>query len=213
MICAALLIGVAVVLAVCVARSSSHDAALESPRRWLVLPDEAPQGPVLALPTPAPARPALPVVAVTYPAWSGADQSWRAEKPFRPWFRGAVPYAATVAFGAVSLDLSALGLGVPEIFPTHLPVHHDDKPHGHAGHDRAVGFEGESIAVWAPAHAGLEHRGLEHTGLAHTGLTSDLFDTHHATDVGFLQPLAWDQPDFIVPSWQRPHEASHDWWA
>lgn len=197
MIWVALLIGATVLFSAWLSRSPSDEAAFSHPRNWLVLPDEPSPAPPTALLAPA-ARPALPVVAVAYASWSGSDEGWRAEKPFRPWYRSPAPYAAAVAFGAMSLDLTALGMGVPEIFPTHLPIHHDDRSHDRHEQDHAAGLGRESFAAWTPEHP---------------DPLAGLFDTHHAADAGFPHPPAWDQADFIAPSWDRPHEAGHDWWA
>jgi hypothetical protein len=177
MIWAALLIGVTVFLAIRTARRPSDARASGGPRHWLVLPDE-PRTKPLALP-------ALPAVVVSYPAWSASDQSWRADKPFQAWFRSPAPHAVAAAMGAVSLDLTALALGVPEIAPTHLPLH--DR---HGDHDL-------SDAVWSASDT-----------------MPALFGTSHADPGGFGVGLAaWDPSDFIVPSWERSPEASHDWWA
>jgi len=181
MIWAALLIGTTVLLAISTARPKS---ARLQPRDWLVLPDE-PQPAVLALPRAAAVRPMLPALAVVFPSWSAADEGWRTEKPLKPWFRSPAPYAVTVAMGAVSLDLTALGLGVPEIAPTHRPYHDHGPDHAPAD------------AIWFP---------LEHAA------TDALFDTAAAKGFG-LDLAVWDQSDLIAPSWERPHEASHDWWA
>jgi hypothetical protein len=67
-----------------------------------------------------PVRSSLPAVIVAYPAWSVPSQGWRAEKPLKPWFRSMAPYAVVAAFGATSIDLTALGLGVPELTSPHL---------------------------------------------------------------------------------------------
>lgn len=187
MIWAALLIGATVLLAIWVGRAAPSRAAVGAPRNWLVLPEPRPG---LALALPKPACSTLPALAVIYPAWSAANEdsheAWRAEKPMRPWFRGAAPYAVAMALGAISLDLSAAGLGVPEIFPTHLPVHHERQIHGHGhGNDPAGLALDRSFGAWTPDHA---------AALAGEG-------------------VAWAKPDFVMPSWDRPHDHGHDWWA
>ena len=177
MIWAALLIGVTVFLAIRTAGGASGACVSASPRHWLVLPDEPRAKP--------PALPALPAVEVIYPTWTASGEAWRAEKPFQPWFRSPAPFAVAAAMGAVSLDLTALGMGVPEIVPTHLPLH--DR---HQDHDF-------SDAIWTPP-----------------ATTASLFETAHADHAGFgIDLAALGQSDFIVPAWGRPHEASHDWWA
>jgi hypothetical protein len=174
MIWAALLIGATVFLAVSIIRAPTEGAGT---RHWLVLPDEPPAKPA--------ALPALPAIPVIRPAWSSSDESWRADKPLKPWFQSPGSYAADVAFGAISLDLTALGLGVPEIMPTHWPVH--DRP-DHAD------------AVWPAAPP-------EPTHAAHDGFGLDLAAWDQSD---FIVP-SWDRSDFIVPSWE--HAPSHDWWA
>ncbi|MGZ3278039.1 MAG: hypothetical protein ACXWKT_07965 [Caulobacteraceae bacterium] len=145
---------------------------------------------VLALPRAAADRPSLPALAVAYPSWSGSDESWRAEKPFRPWFRGPAPFAVAAAMGAVSLDMTALGLGVSEIFPTHLPAQHHEAAHGHAGRGQAAAMHPDSVDL------------------------SALFAASHAADPGYaVDHPAIGQSDFIAPSWERPHQPSHDWMA
>lgn len=176
---AALLIGATVLLAVWAARPGSGACARIDPRDWLVLPDEPPS-PALALPEVAPVRSTLPVLAVVFPSWTASNEGWRAEKPLQPWFRSPAPCAVACVMGAVSLDLTALGLGVPEIMPTHLP-HHDRS-----------GEHGSSDAIRFP---------FDHASDA-------LFETGAGIDLA-----AWDRSDFIAPSWARPYEASHDWWA
>jgi hypothetical protein len=118
MIWAALFIGLTVLLAVRTARPQGGAFAPGSPRQWLVLPDEPSLVPVLDLPQAIPGRAGLPAVAVTYANWSAPSQAWRAEKPLTPWFRHLAPYVVVAAFGATSVDLTALGLGVPEIVAT-----------------------------------------------------------------------------------------------
>ena len=184
MIWAALSIGLTVLLAVWTARPRPSEAGLDALRRWLVLPDEPSLIP--ALPTPVTVRPTLPALAVAYPMWSASTQGWRAEKPLTPWFRRPAPYAVASVFGAVSLDLTALGLGVPEIVADHS---HDGQP---AAHD-------------TPAY-GL---GLER--LAGIDLSA-LFETSHDSIFG-MESIAWDQADAIPPTWQLAHQPSHDWWA
>jgi hypothetical protein len=120
MIWAALSIVLTVLLAVWTARPRARAFALGSPAHWLVLPDEPLPAPASALPCLISVRSTLPAVVVAYPAWSASSQGWRADKPLKPWFRSMAPYAVVAAFGAVSLDLSGLGLGVPEIAPAHL---------------------------------------------------------------------------------------------
>lgn len=191
MVWAALSIGVTILLAIWTVRPRPNEFALEAPRRWLVLPDERLPVHALALPSVIAVRPALPVPAVRYRAWSVPNQSWRPEKPLQPWFRRPTPYAVAAVFGAVSLDLTALGLGVPEIVPTHLPLH-DQPPAHELG---AVGFALDRLVE---------------PGL--TGLTATLFDTFHEGASG-LDAFAWGQSDALTPPWQRPHEASQDWWA
>jgi hypothetical protein len=188
MIWVALLIGVTILFSARLGRSPMRDAAFSHPRHWLVLPDEPP---------PVPPR-ALPVLVAARASWSGRDESWRADRPFRPWLQNPVPYAAAVAFGAVSLDLSALGMDVPEIFPTDLPVHHDDASHHAAAPDHPAGFGLESFEVWAPGPP---------------DPLAGLFDTHHPGDAGVLHAAAWDPSAVVAPSWAPPHEAGHGWWA
>jgi hypothetical protein len=167
MIWAALLIGVTVFLAIRSIRTPIDGGAHGGPRDWLVLPDE-PRTKAVVLP-------ALPAVEVIYPTWTAcSDESWRAEKPLHPWFRSPAPYAVAAAFGAVSLDLTALGLGVPEIVPTHRPLH----DHGQ-DHHLSDGFR--FPAEPAPA--------LFETAADHGGFGLDL--------------VAWDKSDFIVPSWDH----------
>lgn len=173
MIWAAVLLGATVFLSLCAARRPRNDV---QPRRWLVLPDEPrPQ---------AAALPALPAIAVIHPAWRASGESWRADKPLKPWFRAAAPYATALAVGALSLDLTALGLGVPEIFPTHQPVHHHAVDHDPRG------------GAW-PGSDGIV-------------IPEALFDSPRHAGFG-MDLAAWDQSDFIVPSWD--HAPSHDWWA
>jgi hypothetical protein len=179
MIWVALLIGATVLLAIASGRRAPADAALGAPRNWLVLPDEPARGGALALL--APAASTLPALAILQPVWTAVPaQSWRTDKPVRPWFRGPAPYAVAMALGAISLDLTAAGLGVPEIFPTHLSAHHQ-----HA----------------APALADPDHG----AGAMFGGFVADAAPSAEA--------IAWLQPDFIAPSWERPHEHGHDWWA
>ena len=186
MIWAALSIGLTVLLAVWTARPRRREDGLASPLRWLVLTDEPSRLPVISLPQAILVRPALPALAVAYPIWSASTQGWRAEKPLTPWFRRPAPYAVAAAFGAVSLDLSALGLGVPEIVASHL-------------------FDGQP-ATHEPASSGL---GFEHWADADL---SALFGSSH--DAVFApDSVAWDQSDVMTPAWQRPPELSHDWWA
>ena len=84
------------------------------------------------------------------------------------------------------LDLSALGMGVPEIVPTHL---RDGHP---ASHDHsAVGFGFERLA---------------------DADFSALFETSATTLFG-RDSVAWDQPDFMAPAWRLPHQPGHDWWV
>ena len=137
MIWAALSIGLTVLLAVWTARPQASASAFGSPSRWLVLPDEPFAVAASALPEAAPVRSSLPAVIVTYPAWSASSQVWRAEKPLKPWFRSMAPYAVVAAFGAVSLDLTALGLGVPEAVPSHLL---DGRPAAHESFVPDTGF-------------------------------------------------------------------------
>lgn len=187
MIWAALSIGLTVLLAVWTVRPRSSAFALGSPCHWLVLPDAPLPVPALAPFEAVPVRSSLPAVVVTYPAWSASNQGWRAEKPLKPWFRSLAPYAvAAAAFGAVSLDLTALGLGVPEMVAPDL-------------HDRHT-------VVHEPA-AG--RPGLEHWAEADF---STLFGPPHDAILG-LDSVAWDQSDAMTPAWQRPYEPSHDWWV
>ena len=171
MIWAALSIGVTVLLAFWTVRPRSR-AALGAPGRWLVLPDEPVIPDVIA------ARPALPAVEVTYPTWRSMDLSGRAEKPMQPWFRSYAPYAAVAVFGALSLDLTALGMGVPEIMPTHQPVY-----------DQAA-QQHEVVGVRQLADAEL------------SGLVSAWFDTSHdgVFDTSAIAP-AWPAPHDIHPDW------------
>jgi hypothetical protein len=147
MIWAALLIGATALLAIWTVRSRSNEWALGDPSRWLVLPDE-PAPKALAIPQAVCAG--LPAIVVARPSWSAMDESWRAEKPFQPWFRSPAPCAVAVAVGAMSLDLTALGLGLPEIMPTHLPLH--DR------HDR-------SDAVWPAFEREAPHAAHEDFGI------------------------------------------------
>lgn len=185
MIWATLSIGLTVLFAVWTVRPRRNAFAPGLPRYWLVLPDEPLPVPMVVLPEASPAR-SLPAVVVTYPAWSATGQGWRAEKPLKPWFRSMAPYAVVAAFGAVSLDLTALGLGVPEIASTHLtggqPASHEPLAHG-LGFERLAGID-----------------------------LSALFETSHDSIFG-MDAITWDQPDAITPAWQLPHQPSHDWWA
>jgi len=191
MICAALLIGATVLFAALISRSRTSDVMFGAPRHWLVLPDDPLPMAVLALPRTAAALSSLPAVATIYPSWSSSDESWRAEKPIRPWFRGPAPFAVAAAMGVMSLDMTGLGLGVPEIFPTHLPAAHREVVQEHAG-------QGHLAHLWSPDSVDL----------------SVLFEASHASDPGsVLDHLALDQSDFIVPSWERAHDPSHDWMA
>jgi hypothetical protein len=125
----------------------------------------------------------LPAIVVTCPVWSASSQGWRADKPLKPWFRNMAPYAVVAAFGAVSLDLTALGMGVPEIAPPSLS---DSQPAPHETFAAGFGLDADLSA---------------------------LFGTPHDPVLGLDPIVAWDQSDAIVPAWQRPPEPSHDWWA
>jgi hypothetical protein len=149
MIWAALSIGLTVLLAVWSVRPQARACALGSPSRWLVLPDEPRPVPALALPAVIPVRSSLPAVIVTHAAWSAPSQGWRAEKPLTPWFRSMAPYAAVAAFGAVSLDLSALGLGVTEIAPPSL-LDGQSAPHETAG--AGFGLNADLSALFGESH-------------------------------------------------------------
>jgi hypothetical protein len=162
-----------------------------APSEWLVLPDEPPVK-ALSLPEVAAARPRLPALAVAYPSWSASNEGWRAEKPLKPWFNSPAPYAVAVAMGAVSLDLTAVGLGVPEIVPTHGPLHD-------GGGDRDF-----IDAIRLP----FEHDWSDDS----PALAPALFGAPGHGGFG-IDVAVWDQPDAIVPSWQGAHEASNDWWA
>ncbi len=172
MIWAALSIGVTVLLAIWTVRPRSS-AALDAPFRWLVLPDEP------VIPNAIVARRSLPALAVTYPAWRGSDESWRAEKPLQPWFRSYAPYAAVAVFGALSLDLSAQGMGVPEIVPTHHPVYEQ------ASHQ--------------PGDIGLQQRVADADP---SSLTSTWFDAPHSAvfDTAAIAP-SWQAPPEIHHDW------------
>lgn len=165
MIWAALLIAATVILAVHIVRAPNSGVANGGPRDWLVLPDE-PRTTALALP-------AVPAVEVIRPTWSVVGETWRGEKPLHPWFRNPAPYAVAAAFGAVSLDLTALGLGVPEIMPTHLPLHDHAEAHHH------------SDGFWFPSEPA-------------PALFESAADTGYGIDLA-----AWDKSDFIVPSWDH----------
>jgi hypothetical protein len=145
----ALSIGLTVLLAVWTVRPRAGACALGSPSRWLVLPDEPLPVPALALPAAIPVRSSLPAVIVTYPAWSASSQDWRADKPLTPWFRSMAPYAVVAAFGAVSLDLSALGLGVPEIAP---PSSFDGPPTLHKTFAAGLGHDADLLALFGTPH-------------------------------------------------------------
>jgi hypothetical protein len=193
MIWAALLIGAAVLLAARTSRSRTNEAALGGPRHWLVLPDAPTPMAVPALPHAADPRSSLPAVAVAvvYPSWSSPDEGWRAEKPLRSWFRGPAPFAVAAAVGVAALDLTALGMGVPEIFPTHVSADRHEISHGHTGH-------GQAADLWSSDAIDL----------------SALFEAPQAADPGFApHHAAWDRSDFTAPSWERSHEVSHDWMA
>ncbi len=185
MIWATVSIGLTVLIALWTARPQRSAFGPSLTRHWLVLPDEPLPLPALALPEASPAR-SVPAVVVTYPAWSASSHSWRAEKPLKPWFRSMAPYAVAAAFGAVSLDLSTLGLGVPEIVADHAPGGQPAarEPFVHdLGLDRLAGID-----------------------------LSALFETSH-DPIFAMESIAWDQPDAIIPAWQLPHQPSHDWWA
>lgn len=190
MIWAALLIGATVLFAVATGWRRTHDHALGAPGRWLVLPDEPMPMAVRALPRSADLQSSLPAVAVAYPSWTSRDESWRAEKPLRSWFQGSGPIAVAAVMGAVSLDLTALGMGVPEIFPTHATADRHETAHGHTNPTHAadlLGLDPIALPVFAAPHT------------AGPGLASDHF--------------AFNGSDFIVPSWERTDHASHDWMA
>jgi hypothetical protein len=191
MIWAALLIGTTVLFAAMASRSSVRAAELGSPLHWLVLPDEPTPMEVLALPRSTAARTSLPAVVVTCASWTKSDESWRAEKPLRSWFRGPGPIAVAAAMGAVSLDLTALGMGVPEIFPTHATADRHETAHGHTGPMHAADLFG-SDAIALPA----------------------MFEAPHAAGPSPVSDhFALGGSDFIVPSWHQTDHASHDWMA
>jgi hypothetical protein len=127
-------------------------------------------------------------VAVDYPSWSRSDESWRAEKPLRPWFRGPAPYAVAAAMGVAALDMTALGMGVPEIFPTHQAADRHETVHGHTG-------QAPAADLWSSDTLDL----------------SALFSATPA-DHSSVQ-LAWDHADLAAPAWTPSHQASHDWMA
>jgi hypothetical protein len=145
MIWAALSIGLTVLLAVWTVRPRAGACALGSTSQWLVLPDEPLSVPALAPTQAIPVRSSLPAVIVTYPAWSTSSQAWRADKPLKPWFQSMAPYAVVAAFGAVSLDLTALGLGVPEIAPAHL---FDNQPAAHESVAGGFGLDTDLSALF-----------------------------------------------------------------
>ncbi|HEY4032152.1 MAG TPA: hypothetical protein VGM25_17535 [Caulobacteraceae bacterium] len=73
----------------------------------------------------------------------------------RPWFLGAAPCAIAMALGVISLDPTAAGLGVPEIFPTHVAVHHNEQSHGHSDPAGVAAFTlPDSFAAWSSEPVG-----------------------------------------------------------
>jgi hypothetical protein len=157
-------------------------------RHWLVLPDE----PAFSTgPEPSPGQSFLP--AVIRVQWRKVDEDWRSAKPAEPWFRLSGFAAVTVAVGLLSTDLSALGLGVPEIFPTH---------------DLA-----QNLAPNSDRHH-------EQPGANFSDLRFDaLFDTHgvqtaDAQPHANLDYSAWlDTSDFILPASHQALHDTHEWWA
>lgn len=134
MVWATVSIGLTVFLAIWIVRPRPGAFAIGAPSRWLVLPDEPSSDRALVLLEANSVRATLPALAVVRPAWSAAGESWRTEKPLKPWYRSAAPYAVA-ALGAVSLDLTALGLGVPEIVPTHQALYDQPAQHEAASAD------------------------------------------------------------------------------
>jgi hypothetical protein len=172
MIWAVLSIGLTVLLAVWTARPQAGASALSSPGLWLVLPDEPRPVPALALPAVIPAGSFLPAVIVTYPAWS-SSQAWRADKPLKPWFRNMAPYAVATVFGATSLDLTALGLGLPEIASPSL---FDGQPAPHLSSAAGLGLDADLSALFGSAH------------------NADFGMDSFAWDQSDLMTPAWQQP-------------------